>query len=277
MKALTQFVVLAGLFASTINTLPSYAATNALREAINHPVRSATNKARDVHRHPYETLSFFDVKADSTVVEISPGGGWYSEILAPLLKEKGKYYAAHQPADATSDYAKKTRAAYLEKLAADPVYSAVTVTGFAPDKMYEVAPAGSADVVLTFRNLHNWYEKDKGEASLLTAFKTFHAALKPGGVLGVVEHRLPETKLKGDWTESGYMPQAMVVKVAEQAGFVLDATSEVNANPKDTADHPKGVWTLPPVLALKDQDKAKYVAIGESDRMTLKFRKPKAE
>ena len=277
MKALTQFVVLAGLFASTINTLPSYAATNALREAINHPVRSATNKARDVHRHPYETLSFFDVKADSTVVEISPGGGWYSEILAPLLKEKGKYYAAHQPADATSDYAKKTRAAYLEKLAADPVYSAVTVTGFAPDKMYEVAPAGSADVVLTFRNLHNWYEKDKGEASLLIAFKTFHAALKPGGVLGVVEHRLPETKLKGDWTESGYMPQAMVVKVAEQAGFVLDATSEVNANPKDTADHPKGVWTLPPVLALKDQDKAKYVAIGESDRMTLKFRKPKAE
>jgi len=132
-------------------------------------------------------------------------------------------------------------------------------------------------VVLTFRNLHNWYEKDKGEASLLTAFKTFHAALKPGGVLGVVEHRLPESKLKTDWTESGYMPQSMVVKVAEQAGFVLDGTSEVNANPKDTADHPKGVWTLPPVLALKDQDKAKYIAIGESDRMTLKFRKPKAE
>lgn len=276
MKALTKFVVLAGLFACTINTLPSYAAANALKEAINHPNRSAVNKARDVHRHPYETLSFFDVKADSTVVEISPGGGWYTEILAPLLKEKGKYYAAHQPADATSDYAKKTRAAYLEKLASDPVYSAVTVTGFAPDKMYEVAPAGSADVVLTFRNLHNWYEKDKGEASLLTAFKTFHAALKPGGVLGVVEHRLPESKLKTDWTESGYMPQSMVIRVAEQAGFVLDGTSEVNANPKDTADHPKGVWTLPPVLALKEQDKAKYIAIGESDRMTLKFRK-KAE
>ncbi|MCT6698521.1 class I SAM-dependent methyltransferase [Rheinheimera sp. 4Y26] len=276
MKALTKFVVLAGLFACTINTLPSYAATNALREAINHPNRSAVNKARDVHRHPYETLSFFDVKADSTVVEISPGGGWYTEILAPLLKEKGKYYAAHQPADATSDYAKRTRAAYLEKLASDPVYSAVTVTGFAPDKMYQVAPAGSADVVLTFRNLHNWYEKDKGEASLLTAFKTFHAALKPGGVLGVVEHRLPESKLNTDWTESGYMPQSMVIRVAEQAGFVLDGTSEVNANPKDTADHPKGVWTLPPVLALKEQDKAKYIAIGESDRMTLKFRK-KAE
>lgn len=277
MKALTKFVVFAGLFATSINTLPSYAATNALKDAINHPARSAVNKARDVHRHPYETLSFFDVKADSTVVEISPGGGWYSEILAPLLKEKGKYYAAHQPADATSEYAKKTRAAYLEKLAADPVYSAVTVTGFAPDKFYEVAPAGSADVVLTFRNLHNWYEKDKGEASLLTAFKTFHAALKPGGVLGIVEHRLPEAKLKTDWTESGYMPQSMVVKVAQQAGFVLDGTSEVNANPKDTADHPQGVWTLPPVLALKDQDKAKYMAIGESDRMTLKFRKPKAE
>lgn len=276
MKALTKFVVLAGLFTCTINALPSYAATKALKEAINHPSRSAVNKARDVHRHPYETLSFFDVKADSTVVEISPGGGWYTEILAPLLKEKGKYYAAHQPADATSEYAKRTRAAYMEKLASDPVYNAVTVTGFAPDKFYEVAPAGTADVVLTFRNLHNWYEKDQGEASLLTAFKTFHTALKPGGVLGVVEHRLPEAKVNTDWTDSGYMPQSMVIRVAEQAGFVLDGTSEVNANPKDTAAHPKGVWTLPPVLALKDQDKAKYVAIGESDRMTLKFRK-KAE
>jgi predicted methyltransferase len=276
MKALTPFVVLSTLLFSAAPVLAATANEAAIQAAVNHPVRSAANKARDVHRHPVETLSFFEVTPKSTVVEVSPGGGWYTEILAPLLKAEGKYYAAHQPADAKSEYAKKSLAAYQAKLAADPVFSSVTVTGFAADKVYEIAPAGSADVVLTFRNLHNWYMQ-KGEESLLTAYKSFYTALKPGGVLGVVEHRLPEAKASGDWTKSGYMPQSLAVKVALQAGFVLEGTSEVNANPKDTADHPQGVWTLPPSLALKDQDKAKYLAIGESDRMTLKFRKPKAE
>ena len=276
MKALTPFVVLSTLLFSAAPVLAATANEAAIQAAVNHPVRSAANKARDVHRHPVETLSFFEVTPKSTVVEVSPGGGWYTEILAPLLKAEGKYYAAHQPADTKSEYAKKSLAAYQAKLAADPVFSSVTVTGFAADKVYEIAPAGSADVVLTFRNLHNWYMQ-KGEESLLTAYKSFYTALKPGGVLGVVEHRLPEAKASGDWTKSGYMPQSLAVKVALQAGFVLEGTSEVNANPKDTADHPQGVWTLPPSLALKDQDKAKYLAIGESDRMTLKFRKPKAE
>jgi predicted methyltransferase len=276
MKALTPFVVLSTLLFSAAPSFTVQADEAALKAAVNHPVRSSANKARDVHRHPVETLSFFEVTPKSTVVEISPGSGWYTEILAPLLKAEGKYYAAHQPADATSDYAKKSRAAFVEKLAADPVYSAVTVTGFAPTAGYEVAPAGSADVVLTFRNLHNWYMQ-KGDESLLNAYKSFYAALKPGGVLGVVEHRLPASKLNTDWTKSGYMPQSLAIKLAEEAGFVLEGTSEVNANPKDTADHPQGVWTLPPSLALKDQDKAKYLAIGESDRMTLKFRKPKAQ
>ena len=276
MKALTPFVVLSTLLFSAAPSFNVQADEAALKAAVNHPVRSSANKARDVHRHPVETLSFFEVTPKSTVVEISPGSGWYTEILAPLLKAEGKYYAAHQPADATSDYAKKSRAAFVEKLAADPVYSAVTVTGFAPTAGYEVAPAGSADVVLTFRNLHNWYMQ-KGDESLLNAYKSFYAALKPGGVLGVVEHRLPASKLNTDWTKSGYMPQSLAIKLAEEAGFVLEGTSEVNANPKDTADHPQGVWTLPPSLALKDQDKAKYLAIGESDRMTLKFRKPKAQ
>jgi predicted methyltransferase len=276
MKALTPFVVLSTLLFSAVPSFNVQADEAALKAAVNHPVRSSANKARDVHRHPVETLSFFEVTPKSTVVEISPGSGWYTEILAPLLKAEGKYYAAHQPADATSDYAKKSRAAFVEKLAADPVYSAVTVTGFAPTAGYEVAPAGSADVVLTFRNLHNWYMQ-KGDESLLNAYKSFYAALKPGGVLGVVEHRLPASKLNTDWTKSGYMPQSLAIKLAEEAGFVLEGTSEVNANPKDTADHPQGVWTLPPSLALKDQDKAKYLAIGESDRMTLKFRKPKAQ
>ncbi len=276
MKALTPFVVLSTLLFSAAPSFNVQADEAALKAAVNHPVRSSANKARDVHRHPVETLSFFEVTPKSTVVEISPGSGWYTEILAPLLKAEGKYYAAHQPADATSDYAKKSRAAFVEKLAADPVYSSVTVTGFAPTAGYEVAPAGSADVVLTFRNLHNWYMQ-KGDESLLNAYKSFYAALKPGGVLGVVEHRLPASKLNTDWTKSGYMPQSLAIKLAEEAGFVLEGTSEVNANPKDTADHPQGVWTLPPSLALKDQDKAKYLAIGESDRMTLKFRKPKAQ
>lgn len=276
MKALTPFVVMSTLLFAAAPSFNVQADEAAIKAAVNHPVRSSGNKARDVHRHPVETLSFFEVKPTSTVVEISPGSGWYTEILAPLLKEQGKYYAAHQPADASSDYAKKSRAAFIEKLAADPVFSAVTVTGFAPTAGYEVAPAGSADVVLTFRNLHNWYMQ-KGDESLLNAYKSFYAALKPGGVLGVVEHRLPAAKLNTDWSKSGYMPQSLAIKLAEEAGFVLEGTSEVNANPKDTADHPQGVWTLPPSLALKEQDKAKYQAIGESDRMTLKFRKPTAQ
>lgn len=250
--------------------------TAALQAAIDHPIRSSANKARDQHRHPLETLSFFEVTPKSTVVEVSPGGGWYTEILAPLLQQNGQYYAAHHPTDAKSEYAQKSLAAYKAKLAADPVYSKVVVTGFAPVAGQKIAPDGSADVVVTFRNLHNWYMQ-KGDESLLNAYQSFYAALKPGGVLGVVEHRLPESKLGTDWKKSGYMPQSLAVKLAEQAGFVLEATSEVNANPRDTADHKSGVWALPPSLANKETDKAKYLAIGESDRMTLKFRKPKAQ
>jgi predicted methyltransferase len=273
MKVMTSLVVASSLFTGALFASAAIADTKALQAAVDHPVRSATNKARDSFRHPVETLSFFGVTPTSTVVEISPGGGWYTEILAPLLQQNGTYYAAHQPKDASSDYAKKSRADYEAKLAANPVYSKVVVTEFSAAGGKEIAPAGSADVVLTFRNLHNWY-MGKGDESLLTAFKSFHTALKPGGVLGVVEHRLPESKLNTDWKKSGYMPQSLVIKLAEQAGFVLDGTSEVNANPKDTADHPGGVWALPPTYTNKEQDKAKYQAIGESDRMTLKFRKP---
>lgn len=276
MKALTPFVVMTTILLAGTPSFALQADEAALKNAVEHPIRSTANKARDIYRNPVATLSFFEVKPTSTVVEISPGGGWYTEILAPLLKDKGIYYAAHHPADASSDFAKKSRAAFIEKLAADPVYSAVKVTSFAPVAGHEVAPAGSADVVLTFRNLHNWYMQ-KGDESVLNAYKSFYAALKPGGVLGVVEHRLPADQLNTDWSKTGYMPQSLAIKLAEQAGFVLEATSEINANPKDTANHPRGVWTLPPSLALKEENKDKYLAIGESDRMTLKFRKPKAQ
>jgi len=242
---------------------------NQLDQAIAGEHRSDKNKARDKYRHPKETLEFFGFKSDMTVVELTPGGGWYTEILAPALKGKGKLYGAHYPDTGEDNYYSKSRQRLEKKLASDPVFSEVVLTDFVPKKASELAPAGSADLVLTFRNLHNW-----GQEGIKQVFADAYQALKPGGVLGVVEHRMPKSQ---DWEKnkrSGYVPKALTVKYAEAAGFKLAASSEINANPKDTADHPKGVWTLPPRLALADKDKEKYLAIGESDRMTLKFVKP---
>ena len=271
MKTIKLAVALSALLLSPLVIADDNA--EALQLAADHPSRSAANIERDKYRNPVATLQFFEVTPHSTVVEIAPGGGWYTEILAPLLAAHGTLYAAHFPANSSSDYYKRSRAGFVEKLAANPVYNRVQLTEFAPDNSAGIAPAGSADVVLTFRNLHNWYGSG-GDAGMIAIFKDFYTALKPGGVLGVVEHRLPADKMAGDWQKTGYFPQALAVSLAEQAGFVLEAQSDINANPKDTADHPGGVWTLPPVLRLKEQDKDKYLAIGESDRMTLKFRKP---
>ncbi|MDP5207259.1 class I SAM-dependent methyltransferase [Alishewanella sp. SMS8] len=248
------------------------AANEALETAVKNPLRTPEYLQRDQYRNPVATLAFFDVTPQSTVVEISPGGGWYTEIIAPLVAEKGMYYAAHFPAN-SSEYGQRSRKAFIEKMASQPQYSKVQVTEFSAAGGVTIAPANSADVVLTFRNLHNWYIGG-GEDALVAAYKQFFTALKPGGVLGVVEHRLPESQLNTEWTRSGYMPQSMAVRLAEQAGFVFEGSSEINANAKDTANHPSGVWTLPPTLRLGEQDRAKYQAIGESDRMTLKFRKP---
>lgn len=261
-------VLFAPLLAATSNT-------EALQLAVDHQSRSPANVARDQYRNPVATLDFFGVTPQSTVVEISPGGGWYTEILAPLLAAHGTLYAAHFPAETSSDYYKRTRAAFVEKLASDPIYNRVKLTEFAPGNSKNIAPAGSADVVLTFRNLHNWYGQG-GDEGMVEIFKDFYAALKPGGVLGVVEHRLPANKMTGEWTKSGYFPEQLTIDLAKKAGFELEAKSDINANAKDNADHPGGVWSLPPVLRLKEQDKEKYLAIGESDRMTLKFRKPEA-
>ena len=271
MKALSQFVLVSSLVLSQFSFADT--ATTALQQAVQNPARTEANKVRDQYRHPVETLAFFGVTPQSTVVEIAPGAGWYTEILAPLLAKEGKYYAAHFPANSTSEYATRNLKAFKEKLAADDAYSQVVITEFSPLPNQQVAPANSADVVLTFRNLHNWYMQ-KGEQGMIDAFASFYAALKPGAVLGVVEHRLPEDKKSADWLKSGYFPQSLAVELAQKAGFVLEESSEINANPKDTADHPGGVWALPPTYTNKEQDKAKYQAIGESDRMTLKFRKP---
>lgn len=242
----------------------------ALDKALAGAHRSEQNKARDRFRHPKETLAFFGLAQGQTVVEVWPGSGWYTEVLAPVLKEKGRYIAASWDKDSPASYVRTGLDRYAAKLAATPEqYSQVTVTEFGPKKP-ELAPPGSADLVLTFRNVHNWMADGWAE----DAFKAMYAALKPGGVLGVVEHRAPDSQPQDPKAASGYVRQDHVVKLAEAAGFKLDATSEINANPKDGKDHPKGVWTLPPTLALKEQDRDKYLAIGESDRMTLRFIKP---
>jgi predicted methyltransferase len=243
----------------------------ALDSAIAGAHRTDAARARDQYRHPRETLLFFGLRPDMTVVEVSPGAGWYTDILAPVLKNKGRYVAAHNN-PAGSPGAQKQRAAFIERAKANAaLFGPIAVTSFGKGIEGNLAAPGSADLVLTFRNVHNW----KGAGFAEDAFKAFYAALKPGGVLGVVEHRLPEDRADTeDSRRSGYVKQSEVVRLAEAAGFKLVASSEINANPKDTADYPKGVWTLPPTLTLGDTDREKYLAIGESDRMTLRFVKP---
>lgn len=228
--------------------------------------RSAANRTRDRYRHPKQTLQFFGVRPDETVIEITPGSGWYSEILAPLLHDNGQYVAAVQAPAA----GKPANNALKTRFAADSaLYGEARIVTFDPKAPVFGAP-GSADVVLTFRNVHNWVMADTASAM----FKGFFAVLRPGGVLGVVDHRAPEGTTLDAVKASGYLPTAAVVKLATDAGFTLEESSEINANPRDTKDYAKGVWTLPPTLTLGDKDKAKYLAIGESDRMTLRFVKP---
>jgi predicted methyltransferase len=260
-------LILAALLAvSAAGAASASSADDALKTAIAAEHR-ADNAKRDVYRHPYETLRFFGIKPTMTVVELVPGGGWYTEILAPYLRDKGKYIGAGQAPD------KKGGMALRAKLDAHPaLYGKALTAVFEPPSRYEIAPANSVDMVLTFRNLHNWV--GNGDEAVRTTFKEIYKVLKPGGVLGLVDHRLPASMKQDDKASSGYVHEAWVIKMAESAGFKLAGKSEVNANPKDKADHEQGVWTLPPVLANKDKDREKYLAIGESDRMTLKFVKP---
>jgi predicted methyltransferase len=232
-----------------------------LRTVLAMPHRSEANKARDKYRHPIETLSFFGLRDDMTVIEIWPGGGWYTEVLAPLLKEKGKLYVTNT--------AKGTKYADMLASSAD-LYGKVEVRLIAPPTDISFGPDGSVDMVLTFRNIHGWMPGGYDGKVYAAAFKV----LKSGGVFGIVEHRGKPGSKPEDLKETGYVPEDYVIQKVEAAGFKLAGKSEVNANPKDTKDHPKGVWTLPPTLRMGEEDKAKYLAIGESDRMTLKFVKP---
>jgi predicted methyltransferase len=241
---------------------------DALRAAIAAPHRSEANRARDPARHPEEVLTLFEVKPSSTVIELWPFGGWYAELLAPLVREQGKYIAAIMDPEAANERELGYNATLQQIFDANPaVFGRVTTVPLS--KLHtELAPGDSADVVLTFRNIHNWawagIEKD--------VFASAYRALKPGGVLGVVEHRHADPMFHPTKPGDAYVGEDWAIQMIESVGFKLEARSEVNANPKDTKDYP--VWSLPPNYMQGDKDREKFTAIGESDRFTLKFRKP---
>lgn len=232
--------------------------------------RSEENRARDRYRHPKQTLLFFGIRPEMSVLEVWPEPGWYTEVLAPLLADKRHYYAGVIAADPKSRYITRRLDDFRAKLAARPeIYGKVTVVTFPLDGS-DVVPPESLDMIVTFRNIHNWMARDQAAA----AFATMYRALKPGGVLGVVEHRGNPAVPQDPHAKSGYVNEDYAIRLIEAQGFRLEASSQVNANPKDTKDYEQGVWTLPPTYRLGDKDRDKYAAIGESDRFTLKFVKP---
>jgi predicted methyltransferase len=251
-----------------------------IADAVAGAWRSPQDKARDAWRHPVETLTFWGLKPGMTVVEFWPGAGWYTDILAPYLAANGGKLVAAQldVSDPANAAARQVVDAYEKRLQANrKLYGKVEITAFGP-RTGPVAPPGSADLVLFLRNLHDWMAAGLAEKAFRDAF----AALKPGGILGVEEHRADPAAIPDPLATNGYVQQAYVVKLAQEAGFEFGQSSEINANPKDTRDHPFGVWTLPPVRRSAPVgqppnprfDHAKYDAIGESDRMTLRLRKP---
>ena len=272
---LTCSILLVSLFTPACVSTPEPESSQMnvqLKQALSNPLRTDAQKQRDPYRRPVETLEFFGIEPDMTVVEIWPGGGWYASILGPYLKDQGRYIAAGFSSQSTVDYYRRGNQKFAQfvKENQNSFGPSMQISEFEPPELIEIAPAGSADAVLTFRNVHNWMARGTAEQ----AFSAFYRALKPGGVLGVVEHRASNKDPQDPQAKSGYVRQDFVIDLAQKAGFKLAASSEINANPKDGRDHPRGVWTLPPTLALGEKDRDAYLDIGESDRMTLKFIKP---
>jgi predicted methyltransferase len=276
MQCFSKSIVLLSLLAivgcasqTTSRTSSSLPELDSLLQATH---RSADERARDAHRHPKETLEFFGLRPEMTVVEVWPGNGWYTAILAPLLRDRGVLYAA-QIDPAGGEYAKTTVEAFRAKLASRPdLYGKMIVTTLAPPpSKAQIAPAGSVDMIVTFRNLHNWmmfgWQRE--------ALQSMYAALKPGGVLGVVEHRGKPAVPQDPRAASGYVNEDYAIELIESVGFELVDRSQVNANPRDTKDYERGVWALPPNYANGSTQRSHYEQIGESDRFTLKFIKPK--
>lgn len=245
-----------------VDTLPE-----SLKDAVSADSRSSENTERDVYQHPLETLEFFGIRPDMTVVEISPGAGYYTEILAPYLAKQGQYVIAvprlpSRPPQILIQNEKKIQDILLSH---NDIQTKTRIIPFEPLNKRNKTKTSFADMVVTFSSVHNWVATKSTDQS----FKFFHEILKPGGILGLVQHRAPAGKKVSP--KSGYIHEKTVIAMAEKAGFKLISKSELNANPKDTADYPKGVWVLPPTYRLGDQDRDKYEDIGESDRMTLKF------
>jgi predicted methyltransferase len=272
---LQRFITTLLLMAASGGMASAQSVEALLDKALASEHRAEANRLRDQYRHPRETLLFFGLKPDMVVLEIWPGNGWYSEIIAPVLAEKGKLYLAHYATEnpKAPGWQREARSRHEAEFAKRPgLYGKPVFTSLGPPEQLAIAPAGSLDMVLTFRNVHNW-SNQKTDAQV---FKAFFEVLKPGGILGVVEHRAnPGTSFE-QMVKTGYMSEAYVIELAEKAGFKFVARSEVNANAKDTKDHPNGVWTLPPVSRGR-LDPEKYLAIGESDRMTLKFERSAPE
>jgi predicted methyltransferase len=245
----------------------------ALDRILSGAHRSDADRARDVYRHPRETLEFFGLRQDMTVMEIWPGaGGWYTELLAPLLRDHGRYIAAGWDPKFDNKFVQDGVRAFQSKLDGNPdLYGKVEVTALQFPAALSPVPPNSVDLVLTFRNLHNWLVRDEEAAAMLRAM---YAALKPGGVLGLIDHRADPNAPLDAHAKLGYVNEQLAIALAKAAGFELVGSSEINANPKDTRDYEQGVWTLPPTWRLGDKDRDRYAAIGESDRFTLKFRKP---
>lgn len=259
------------LAASCSTTSTREATAAALDNILAGSQRSAENSARDRYRHPKETLLFFGIRPEMKVLEVWPEPGWYTEIIAPLVRERGKYFAAVIAPDPDSQYVTDRLSDYHQKLTSKPdVYGAVEVVTLPTDGS-DVVPAGTLDMVVTFRNIHNWMARD----SAGQVFATLYRALKPGGILGVEEHRGNAAMAQDLKAKSGYVNEDYAIRLIEGQGFQLVGESQVNANPKDTKDYEQGVWTLPPTYRLGEKDRQKYADIGESDRFTLKFVKPK--
>jgi len=240
----------------------------ALKTAIANPERSPNFVSRDAARHPAEELAFFGIKPTMTVVELWPGGGYWSEILGPYLAKQGTYYVALEPSNnPEAEQGNSKWRARIEAMKSQ--IGAVHETSLGAGH-FDIAPPGSADLVLTFRNLHNWMDGGYAEQALAACF----TALKPGGILGIEEHRGRNDKPQDPKAKDGYVREDYTIALAKKAGFVPDGSSEINANPKDTKDWVDGVWTLPPTLSQKDKDRAKYMAVGEADNFVLRFRKP---
>lgn len=260
-------LVVFSLMASAMGGAQASKEDSALAAAIASPSRSPADVARDKARHPLQELTFFGLEPTQTVVELWPGGGYWTEILGPYLAERGHYYAAVPPStDSENAGTLKWRSRYVDH---PEHYGKIMVTTLGPGH-FDIAPPNSADLVLTFRNLHNWMDGGYAGEALAACYR----ALKPGGILGIEEHRGRNDRPQDPKAASGYVRQDYAIALAKKAGFELVGSSEINANPRDTKDWPSGVWTLPPTLALGDKDRARYMAIGEADNFVLKFRKP---